>query len=172
MASIKHAVIRTDKMTGTDVDTQLYNVKFYSEDEAAVIDNGNIVMIGDLDPENRDVHTVTAPTGEVDMGDLAVTAGVCLFYDESTRHYEDEWENEAERAFRAYGLHNGCMFSVTAEAFEGTPEVGKYVGYTAGSTKIALADAASATTFGKIIDSDIAGRYEYFCIRVSTNATV
>lgn len=171
MAS-KHAVIRTDKMTGTNVDTQLYNVKFYADDEAAEVENGNIVMIGDLDPDNRDVHIATAPTSGVDVGDLAVTAGVCLFYDESVRHYEDEWINEADRAFRSYGLHNGCMFSVTAEAFSGTPEVGKYVGYTAGSTKIAIAEEASATTFGKIIDSDISGRYEYFCIRISTNATV
>lgn len=57
---------------------------------------------------------------------------------------------------------------MTAEAFDGTPAIGKYVGFVADSTKAKVQDTADASTFGTITDKDITGfgegKYEYFYI--------
>ncbi|MEE1343625.1 MAG: hypothetical protein U0K49_02230, partial [Segatella copri] len=59
-------------------------------------------------------------------------------------------------------------FSVTAEAFDGTPEVGKTVGFTAGSTKIKVEDTKGDATFGTILEKETVGfgegKYTYFYI--------
>ena len=68
-------------------------------------------------------------------------------------------------------LHNGDDFSATKEAFDGEPAKGKYVGFAADSTKIAVQAAADDKTFGKIESVEKTGwgdgAYEYFEIRVS-----
>ena len=165
MATVKHAVIRTDNMAGTHEGSLLKHVMFYDGDEKAAIDNAQVVQIGALETGEREVFVAEAPTAGASVHDLAIIAGVTLFYDESVRHYEDEWENAAGVATRAYMYHPNSIFSATPEAFDGTPAVGKYVGYTAGSTKLTVQDAAGATTFGEIIDKQVVGRYTYFGIR-------
>ena len=94
-----------------------------------------------------------------------------LFYDETRTHYLTEWVNEAGKPCRGYVLHNGDDFSATAEAFDKAPEKGKFVGFAADSTKIAVQEAADDKTFGKIESVEKTGwgngAYEYFEIRVS-----
>lgn len=148
----KHAVIRLDAMTGTHVAEALKSVRFYdSNDEPAVIDNAQLVVLGDK--YDREVYKATAPTAASTRADLFLTAGVELFYDETHTHYLTEWENGTDRPFRVYKVSQleGQTFAATAEAFEGEPAKDKYVGFAAGSTKPLIQDAADATTFGKIV---------------------
>lgn len=165
MATVKHAVIRTDNMAGTHEGSLLKHVMFYDGSNKAAIDNAQVVEIGALETGEREIFVAKAPAAGASVHNLAIVAGVVLFYDESVRHYEDEWENAAGAATRAYMYHPNTIFSATAEAFSGTPEVGKYVGYTAGSTKLTVQSAFGETTFGVIIDKQIVGRYTYFGIR-------
>lgn len=163
----KHAVIRTDLMAGTEDYGQLKSAKFYSGSDMVAIDNGNIVVLDGLVESEREIFKAVAPTATSKPSQLYVTAGVVLFYDESVRHYEDEWVNEAGKATRLYKLHDGDIFSVTADAFETAPTVGQFVEFTATETTMKGAAVASATSFGKIVAIEKAARYTYYVIEVS-----
>lgn len=169
MANVKHAVVRLDLMSGTTDGSLLKSVKFYNNDAAAEIDNGQLVVLGER--EGREVYKATAPTATSKPKDLVLIASEELFYDETRTHYLTEWVNEAGKICRGYVLHNGDDFSVTKEAFDTTPEKGKFVGFAADSTKIAVQAAADDKTFGKIESVEKTGwgdgAYEYFEIRVS-----
>ena len=166
MANIKHAVVRTDNLGGTKNGEQLASVVFYSSDAPAAIDNGNIVVLGEK--LGREAYKATAPAAGAVKEDLYVIAEEELFYDQTVAHYLTEWVNEAGKTIRAYSLDSKGGFSVTAEAFDGTPEVGKTVGFTADSTKIKVEDAKGDATFGTILDKETVGfgegKYTYFYI--------
>ena len=167
MANTKHAVVRIDEMAGTKNSTFLKSVVFYGSSSApAEIDNAQVVALGDkLD---REVYKATAPATGTARDALYLTAGVELFYDQTITHYLTEWVNEAGKPVRVYQLVTGGTFSATAEAFNGTPEKGKYVGYTADSTKLTIQESAEATTFGKIVHSETVGygdgQYTYYMV--------
>lgn len=167
----KHAVIRLDEMTGTNLSAALKSVRFYdAESKAAAIDNAQLVVLGDK--YDREVYKATAPTASSKVGDLFLTAGVELFYDETRTHYLTEWENEADRALRVYKVSQieGQTFSATEEAFDGTPAVGSFVGFAADSTKLLIQSAADDKTFGKIVYKETTGfgdgAYTYYMIDV------
>ena len=167
MANIKHAVVRTDNLGGTKNGEQLASVVFYKDGSTtSEIDNGNIVVLGEK--LGREAYKATAPATGAVKEDLYVIAEEELFYDQSVAHYLTEWVNEAGKIIRAYSLDSKGGFSVTAEAFDGTPAKGKSVGYTDGSTKIKVQESADATTFGTITDTDTTGfgegKYTYFYI--------
>lgn len=166
MANIKHAVVRTDNLGGTKNGEQLASVIFYSSDAPAAIDNGNIVVLGEK--LGREAYKATAPAAGAVKEDLYVIAEEELFYDQTVAHYLTEWVNEAGKTIRAYSLDSKGGFSVTAEAFEGTPEIGKTVGYIAGSTKIKVEDTKGDATFGTILEKETVGfgdgKYTYFYI--------
>lgn len=166
MANTKHAVVRIDEMAGTKNPTFLKSVMYYSSSEPAEIDNAQVVALGDkLD---REVYKATAPAAGTARDALYLIAGVELFYDQTITHYLTEWVNEAGKPVRAYQLVTGGTFSATAEAFNKTPSVNKYVGYTADATKLAVQDAADATTFGKIVHTETVGygdgQYTYYMV--------
>ena len=166
MANTKHAVVRTDNLGGTKNGEQLASVVFYSDDATAAIDNGNIVVLGEK--LGREAYKATAPAAGAVAEDLYVIAEEELFYDQTVAHYLTEWVNEAGKTIRAYSLDSKGGFSVTAEAFDGTPEIGKTVGYTAGSTKIKVEDTKGDATFGTILEKETVGfgdgKYTYFYI--------
>ena len=166
MANTKHAVVRTDNLGGTKNGEQLASVIFYSNDAPAEIDNGNIVVLGEK--LSREAYKATAPAAGAVKEDLYVIAEEELFYDQTVAHYLTEWVNEAGKVIRAYSLDSKGGYSVTAEALDGTPEVGKFVGYTAGSTKAKVQDAADETTYGTILEKETVGfgegKYTYFYI--------
>ena len=147
MAKIKHAVVRTDNLGGTKNGEQLASVIFYNDDNTAEIDNGNIVVLGEK--LGREAYKATAPAAGAVAEDLYVIAEEELFYDQTTAHYLTEWVNEAGK-------------------IEGTPEIGKTVGYTAGSTKIKVEDSKGDATFGTILEKETVGfgegKYTYFYI--------
>lgn len=166
MANTIHAVVRIDEMAGTTNPTFLKSVMFYDDDDQADVDNAQVVVVGDK--IDREVYKATAPAAGAKREELYITAGVELFYDQTVTHYLKEWTNAAGKAFRVYQLVGNGTFSATAEAFDGTPEVGKYVGYTADSTKLTIQEAATATTFGKIVYKETSGygdgQCEYFMV--------
>lgn len=164
-----HAIVRTDNMAGTKNAAFLKSGCFYNGREPAVVDNAQFVVLGEK--LGREAYKCTAPAADSVPEDIYLTAGVELFYDESRTHYLHEWENEAGKPMRLYKPVVGAdNFSATAEAFEGTPEVGKYVGYAAGSTKPLVQDAKDDKTVGKIVEKETVGygqgRYTYFNVDV------
>lgn len=168
----KHAVLRTDLMAGTIngafIKSAMVYDKFGEGQKAVDIDNAQVVALGGMD--SRDVWQAIAPTAASVVDDLYLTAGVELFYDESITHYLTEWVNAAGKAVRVYKLVPGSRFSATAEAFDGTPDVGKYVGFAADSTKLKVLNAKDAKTFGEIKHVETTGwgdgAYTYYMIDV------
>lgn len=71
-----HGVIRTDNMLGTDVGTHLVSFKYQPSDTDTAIDNGNVVVIGDLINGEREVHTATTPAANSALAKIAVVASV------------------------------------------------------------------------------------------------
>ena len=171
MAETKHAVVRLDNMTGTKQPANLKSGKFYSSESPAVIDNAQVVVLGDK--IDRELYKVTAPSATSVVTDLYLVATPELFYDETRTHYLTEWVNEADSNVRLYKMVPECdCFSATKEAFEGVPQKGKFVGFKQDSTKLIIQDAKDDKTFGKIVavetDGFGDGKYEYFVIDVVT----
>ena len=167
----KHAVIRTDLMAGTEDYGQLKSVKFYKSESPAAIDNGNLVVLDSLAKGEREIYKAVAPTSTSKPTQLYITAGVVLFYDQSVAQYEDEWENAADTAIRAYKLCDGDVFSVTVDAFTSEPTVGNFVEFSDDNTKMTGNSSATAKSFGKVIAKEIAGRYTYWVVAVMDVAT-
>lgn len=162
----KHAVVRTDLLSGTTDGSQLNSVIFYKDSNPAAIDNAQLVV---LDEQlGRETYKAVAPKSDSTRKDLRLTAGVEMFYDQSRTHYLTEWENEVGKPMRVYALPTHGGFSATVEAFDKKPEKGKFVGFTAESTKITVQEAADDKTFGKVTSIESSGygegRYEYYYI--------
>lgn len=160
-----HAVVRTDLMWGTDVRSGLVSIKYMGSDgeTATEIDNGNVLKVGDLMDGEREIYTGTDAAADDAVTDVVLIASVEVMYDERL-HNLDDFYNEADTVCRGYRLHSGDVFSVTADALDGTPAVGSTVTLAAG-TKLAV--DGSGTTVGTIIEEEITSRYTYYAIRVN-----
>lgn len=159
-----HAVVRTDLMWGTDVRSGLVSIKYMGADGATPteIDNGNVLKVGALMEGEREIYTGTDVAANDAITSVVLVASVEVMYDERIRNL-DEFYNEADAICRGYRLHSGDVFSVTADALEGTPAVGSAVSLAAG-TKLEV--GGTGTTVGTIIAEDIVGRYTYYAIKV------
>lgn len=159
----KHAVVRTDKMAGTDVRSYLASVIYCGVDgmTETEIENGNIVELGDLVVGEREVYTAKAPTGTFDETKMALVANPEVMYEEDKRDLADYY-NEAGKIIRVYKVHVGDIFSVTEEAFDGKVELYAFVDTKAGSTKLASAESGKL----KVIDIENVGKYKYYVIQV------
>lgn len=169
MAKIKHAVVRTDLMHGTDVRGEVVSFKFFdSEDNPADIDNGNIVVISDLIDGERELFTAGTPAVDSAIRDIVLVADPEVPYDERLKNLDDYF-CEAGKPARGYRLHSGDIFSVTVEAFDGTgePAVGDIVEVIA-STKLGFGASATSgsTVIGKVIEVATAGRYTFYAVKV------
>lgn len=165
----KHAVVRTDNMTGTDVRSQLVSIKYMGANgqTATEIDNGNVLKVGALLDGEREIYAGTDVAADTAITDVVLVASVETMYDERKKNL-DEYVNEAGKTCRGYRLHHGDTFSVTAEALTGTPAVGSIVELAAGTKlNVAASATASSTTVGTIIAQDVAGRYTYYAIKVN-----
>lgn len=160
-----HAIVRTDLMFGTDVRSGLVSIRYMGADgnTPTEIDNGNVLKVGALMDGEREVYVGSAVAADDTVSDVVLIASVEVMYDERKRNL-DEYVNEAGKICRGYRLHSGDVFSVTAEALSGTPEVGSSVTLAAG-TKLSV--GGSGTSVGSIIAKDIVGRYTYFAIKVN-----
>lgn len=161
---IKHAVIRTDLMSGTYDGSLLRSFKYHNaEGKMAEIDNGHVVKLESLMEGEREVWKAVDPTADTPIKDIALVAGVEVMYDERKKNL-DEYFNVAGKAVRGFMHHVNQYFSVTAEALDGTPAKDKFVEVQAG-TKLKVADTDGSATYGKIVAVEQAGRYTYYVIQ-------
>lgn len=163
-----HAIIRTDKMFGTDNRTGLISVKYTASNKDAAIDNGNVVLVGALVDGEREIYTATAPKASSDLKQVAIIATPEITYC-PLEYGAENFENKAGKPARAYLLTPGMIFSVTKEALDGaaTPAVGNAVELKAG-TKLNVATSATSgsTTVGKIIAVDTVNGKTLYVVQV------
>ena len=175
--ALNHAVVRTDRMFGTDNRAGLISIKYVvtadNVDTETAIDNGNVLKVGALmgDATNgyeREIFKGSAPAASDALKDVVLVCSPEVMYDERL-HNLDDFYNVAGKAARAYRLHEGDIFGVTKEALDGvaTPAIGNVVELKAGTKLNVAASATSGSTqVGKIIAIDVVGRYTYYVILV------
>ena len=167
MANV-HAVVRTDRMFGTDNRAGLISVKYIVSSTETAIENGNVLKATELISGEREVFKGVTPAAADAMKDIVLVASPELIYDER-KHNLDDFTNEAGKIARAYRLHSGDIFSVTKEALAGasSPAVGNIVELKADTKLNVVASATSGSTVvGKIIAIDVVGKYTYYVILV------
>ena len=100
-----YGVVRLDNMSGTTDGTLLRSVRFYDNDKEAAIENGRVVLIGDLLDGQREVRKATAPTATSPLTHIGLVAAPELMYDERKRNLT-EFINEAGENVRVYIPHS------------------------------------------------------------------
>ena len=174
--ALNHAVVRTDRMAGTDVRNMLVSIKYIvttgsgdnAVDTETAIENGNVLKVGALLDGEREVFKGSTPAANDALDTVVLVASPEVMYDERLRDLDD-YTNEAGKICRAYRFHSGDIFSVTKPALDGvaTPAVGNVVELKAGTKLNVAASATSGSTqVGKIIAVDVVGRYTYYAILV------
>lgn len=167
-----HAVVRTDKMFGTDNRTGLWSFIFStgsgSSKAPAAIDNGNVVVLGALVEGEREIYDAAAPTAAADLKHVVLVASPEMTYC-PCNYTIDTFENAAGVPARGYSLTPGCIFSVTKDALIGAanPAVGNIVELAAGTKlKVVTSATSGSTQVGKIIEIETVGRYTFYVIQV------
>ena len=164
-----HAVIRKDRMYGTDVAPALVSLKFVDGNGAfADIDNGNVVKLDGLMTGERELYKAVAPTAGTALSDIVIVGTNEILYDERKKNL-DEFFNPAGVAALGYRPHKGDMFGVTAEALDTAAAIvkGDIVELQA-DTKLKVVKTATngSTQVGVIADINKAGRYTYYVVEV------
>ena len=166
-----HGVVRTDDMFNTDVRVGPVSLKYFTGDPAVAteIDNGNVVLLGDLIEGEYYMYSATTPAANSPKNDIVLVASVEIMYDERKRALS-EFYNAAGRVCRAYHLHTWDIFSVTKDALDGKeePAVGDLVELKAGTKLNVVASATNGSTqIGKIIDINVVSGMTFYAIQVN-----
>lgn len=142
----KYAIVRTDNMSGTVNGKDLVSLKYTAD-----VENGNVLAIGGYIEGEREVRTATAPTAATALADVALVASEEVVAEKSFNGLAD-FTNKAGEIIRGYRLTSKDIFSVSAEALDGTPAVNAVVELQAG-TKLKLVTEATegSTVVGKVI---------------------
>lgn len=176
-----YAIVRTDKMFGTDVGTELVSVKYIvttgSGDDAVstptAIENGNVLKLGALMDGEREIYEGSAPAANDSLDDIVLVATPELMYDERKKNL-DEFINEAGKPARGYRLHKHDIFSVTVEALDTALTeipVGTVIELMAGTKLKAVASATSGSTaVGSVIHVETVGSKTFYAIEVGKTA--
>ena len=142
--AIKYAIEKHAVCTPSNVLAQNYGEHMFSIQLDTATDNGNLVAVGDyvsLDLfaeaavtsfEGKIVQKMTNGNYLVmvtDPGDAVLVYEKPLIAEEYSNNFKkiSNFYNEAGAVVRCYGLHKYDRFEVSAEAFSGTPEVGKTI---------------------------------------------
>lgn len=153
----KHSIVRLDKVKATRTG-HLYSVE-HTED----MDNGSVVVLGDLKTGETEIKEVIVPEGTDEP--LALIYQAELMYDEtkiSSRALENFY-NPANVATRAYQLDTDDIYSVTTDGIDaivsGEPVVGNFLVAQAGSLKLKEVATVTGTEVfvGKVIDREKIG---------------
>lgn len=161
-----HAVVRTDKMTGTDDRSDIVSVRYQPSSTKTAIENGNVVLLNGLEANQREVYVGETPAKDSALKDIVLIATPEVVYD-GIRGL-DQFTNEAGKIARGYRLVEHDIFSVTEEALaNASPAVGQIIELKAGTKLNNVASATSgATPIGKIIDKNVVGAYTFYAIEV------
>ena len=171
-----YAIVRTDRMHGTDNAADLVSIKYIvttgSGDSAVstetAIENGNVLKVGALMEGEREIFAGSAPAANDDLDDIVLIATPEVIYDEH-KNSLDQFINEAGRPCRGYHLRKADIFSVTKDALDGvaTPAVGNVVELKAGTKLNVAASATSGSTVvGKILDIETRGGITFYAVLV------
>lgn len=154
-----YAVVRTDNLAGTTVGSLLRTAKAEVD-----IQNGSVIKVVELLPDEREKFKAEE-AADAAMGEYALVASVEIDYE---NHYAnlDAFTNKAGALMRAYVLTHGDTFGVTAEAIDGTPEVGAEIALPSSGYKWTVAGDGD-TAIGTIIAEEQESGYDYFVIRIS-----
>lgn len=170
-----YAVVRTDKLMGTDVRSMLETVKYMgSGSTATAIENGCVVkidgaLLADSDGSTkREIKKGVTPAATSSLDEIVLIATPEVMYEPLKKNL-DEFINEAGALCRGYHLHSGDIFSVTADAFANSnPAVEQVVELKAAVKLNNVASATNGSTvIGKIIAVDTTKRYTYYVIQVA-----
>ena len=144
----KHAVAESTNLKATIVGN-IWNIKATDD-----IDNGCIVKRGDyVAPEYYAEAAATEFTGKIiekaangnfrvevtAVGELeGLVLSVPLIYEQYTTRMQEEsnFYNAKGDLLRVYQLYVGDVFTISAEGFDGTPEVGKTVSVVSKKVKV------------------------------------
>ena len=163
-----YGVVRLDNMSGTTDGTLLRSVRFYDNDKEAAIENGRVVLIGDLLDGQREVSKATAPAATSPLTHVGLVAAPELMYDER-KHNLTDFINAAGENVRVYIPHVRDIFSVTADALDAAAAIakGNLVELQAGTKLKVVATATDKSTqVGKIVDIETVGSLTYYVIEV------
>lgn len=139
-----YCIVNTDSMTGTKDPAKLVSLRCVDP-----VENGNVLVIGSIMEGEREIYEGTKPTGSETLKQIVLVATPEVMYDERKKNL-NEFRNEPDgQPIRGYMMESGDRFSISAEGFEGTPEVGAKVTLSAGYK---FAVAGSGTEIGEITD--------------------
>ena len=153
-----YAVVTREKMTSEFDGSKRLSAKYLPSGVATAIENGDIVVIGDLVSGEREIFTATTPTATTALTAVGIVTTPEVPADERLKNLSD-FRNEAGVVITVDKIFAGDIFSITAEGFDGTPAVGKIVELKAGTKLNAVTTLTSGSTkVGKIIDF-VNGKY-------------
>lgn len=77
MADVKHAVYNSDNVSATTDGSLIVSMKYMGSGSAATaIDNGNIVLVGELMAGEKQIHKATTPAANSPRAQLAIVTTV------------------------------------------------------------------------------------------------
>lgn len=177
MAEVKHAIVQTELMSGTDDRSRMRSFKFGKKNtttnkfELLDIDNGNVVELK-TPMLDRDLWTAVEPTAASDLSNIALVATPEMMYDERKKELWQFYNaKEEEEACTGLLLKEGDVFSVTTEGLDAaaTIVVDNIVELQAGTKlKVVASATTGSTTVGKVIDIVERTDGTYIGIRVGT----
>jgi len=153
-----YCVVTREKMQSEWVGKDRISFRYRPSGVETAIQNGNVVLIGDLITGEREIFDGTTPAATTALKDIVLVTTPEVMADERKKNLSD-FINEAGADCTGDRLYSGDIFSITAEGFDGTPAVDKIVELKAG-TKFNAVDTLTvgSTKVGKIIDF-VNGKY-------------
>lgn len=156
-----HAMFRADNLAGTTLGKYLVSLRVTAD-----IDNGAVVVPGDYEDGAREVREYATPEASSALGTIAIIGSEEVNNDVKYDAVAD-FVNKSGDIARGYILTENDIFSVTAEAIDGTASVGSIIELQAGTKLKAVASAtASTTTIGKCVAVEQDGSVTWYVIRV------
>lgn len=162
-----YAMVRTDSLSGITDASLLTHGRYVNASGAyAEIENGSIVLVGALETgerESRQYKDITSSTG---INAVALIANPELMKHNCEKKSLSDYVNAAGQCIRGYMFHKNDVFSVSAQAFDGTvPTKSQKVSVAANAHKM-KAGTTGALTIGECIDIEIKKGVTWYVIKV------
>lgn len=150
MAKQVRSIVRLDDVKS------VYTGKNFSVRAPKELENGHVITLGDIEANNRDVHTGVVPVAE---DKVVLIAEVPIVYDNNTLGSGQEkfFAIEKDEVVRAYELQENDKFSVTKEGIEGDPVVGEYLVTGAGTKLVPSATIPAKGFAAKVVREEPVG---------------